>query len=136
MQSNDDFNDEIIKLSNMRLLKAKKDLESAKLLLDNGLVTQSINRSYYSIFHSVRALLAYDRFDSKKHSGIIAYFNQNYIKSGKIDKKYSEILMYAWSTRDKSDYDDFYNSTKDEAEIHIKNAEDFINRIKEYINLI
>ncbi|MDQ3019979.1 MAG: hypothetical protein M3R36_05330 [Bacteroidota bacterium] len=32
------------------------------------------------MFHSVRALFLFDKFDSKKHSGIISYFNKNYIK--------------------------------------------------------
>ena len=62
-------------LANYRLSKSKSDLNAAEILLKNKLYSQSINRSYYAIFHAVRALLAFDKFDSKKHSGIIAYFN-------------------------------------------------------------
>ena len=61
-------------LSEYRLSKAKQDLLAAKLLFDNNHFAQSLNRSYYAIFHAVRSLLAYDKFDSKKHSGIISYF--------------------------------------------------------------
>lgn len=46
------------------------------------------NRAYYSIFHAMRAILALDEVDFKKHSGVIAYFRENYIKnylSNKID---------------------------------------------------
>lgn len=54
-------------LSKYRLEKSKEDLLSSKLLFENGFYKQSVNRSYYSIFHATRALLALDKFDSKKH---------------------------------------------------------------------
>jgi HEPN domain. len=58
----DDF---IKELALYRIEKAKMDLEASKILLDNGLYSQSLNRSYYSIFHAVRAVLAFEQFDSK-----------------------------------------------------------------------
>lgn len=42
--------DKIKTLAMYRLEKAKEDLKSAKVNLDNGLFKASINRSYYSIF--------------------------------------------------------------------------------------
>ncbi len=71
-------------LSKYRFEKAKEDLLSAKINLDNGLIKASINRSYYAIYHSIRSVNALDGFDSKKHSGVIAYFNQHYIHTGKL----------------------------------------------------
>ena len=64
-------------LSKYRMEKAKEDLSAAELLLNNNHFAQSLNRSYYANFHAVRSLLAYDKFDSKTHSGIISYFNKN-----------------------------------------------------------
>jgi uncharacterized protein (UPF0332 family) len=116
-----------------RLEKSKKDLEGARVLFNNKLYTQSINRSYYSIFHCVRALLAFDKFDSKKHSGIIAYFNQNYVKTGLLDKKLSEILMSAEKIRMDSDYDDLFAATDEQAEKQISNAEFFIDTLSDFI---
>ena len=98
-----------------RLEKSKKDLEGARILFNNKLYAQSINRSYYAIFHCVRALLVFDKFDSKKHSGIIAYFNQNYVKTELLDKKLSEILMSAEKIRMDSDYDDLFTATDEQA---------------------
>lgn len=48
-------------LSNYRLEKAKDELDTADLTFRNSKFSQSINRSYYAMFHSVRALLALDR---------------------------------------------------------------------------
>ena len=101
-------------LSNYRIEKAQSDLSAAKLLYQNQLYTQSLNRSYYAIFHAVRALLAFDKFDSKKHSGIISYFNKSYVKAGFIGKEYSKILISAERIRTESDYDDLYTASKQE----------------------
>ena len=122
-----------VALSKYRLEKAEKNLFAARLLLDNKLLSESINRSYYCIFHAARGLIAYDKFDSKKHSTIIAYFNKNYIKTEKIEKEYSKILSKAFKIRTDSDYKDFYLVTKEETKEQVENAEKFVKRIKQYI---
>jgi uncharacterized protein (UPF0332 family) len=81
-------------------------------------------------------VLAFDQFDSKKHSGIIAYFNHNFISTGVFDKEYSKILMGAEKIRNKSDYNDFYIASKADAEQQVMNAEKFIKTMEEYINNI
>ena len=50
-------------LSKYRMEKAKEYLEASELMFKNGKFSQSLNRSYYAIFHAVRVLLAIDRFD-------------------------------------------------------------------------
>ena len=75
-----------------RLGSAKEKLESAKLLLDNGKLKDSIGRSYYAMFTSVRALLARDGVDFSKHAGVISYFQKEYIKTGVLEVKYSKFL--------------------------------------------
>lgn len=112
-------------LSKYRMEKAKEDLEAAELMLKNGKFSQSINRSYYTIFHAVRALLALDKFDSPKHSGIISYFNQNYIKTGKIEVEFSKMLTAAFKIRSDSDYKDFYGVAQEDAELQLENAKKF-----------
>ncbi|GBD88838.1 HEPN domain protein [bacterium BMS3Abin03] len=79
---------------------------AAKLLFDNNHFAQPLNRSYYAIFHAVRSLLAFDKFDSKKHSGIISYFINKYVRSGMIDENFSQMLTKAQRLRLDSDYDE------------------------------
>lgn len=79
-------------LMNYRLQSAKERLSSAKILLDSGNYKDSIGRSYYAMFTMVRVLLAKDGVDYSKHSGVISYFQQMYIKTAKLDKKYSKYL--------------------------------------------
>ena len=51
------------------------------------------NRSYYAVFAAMRAVLALQGFDSKKHSGIIAEFRREYIKSGLLPKELSQHVL-------------------------------------------
>jgi uncharacterized protein (UPF0332 family) len=127
------MDDMIIELSKYRLEKAENDIEASRILLENGLFAQALNRSYYAIFHAARAILAFEQFDSKKHSGVIAYFNKNFVSSGVFDKSYSKILMGAEIIRNKSDYNDFYIASKDDAEKQLYNAKIFIEAMSIYV---
>jgi uncharacterized protein (UPF0332 family) len=125
---------DIKELSKYRLEKAKIDLDTALLNFENGKFAQSINRSYYAMFHATRALLALDEFDSKRHSGIISYFTRNYTNVGKIDRKYGEMLINAEKFRLKSDYDDFFLAGKETARSQLNNAKEFVEMVEKYLN--
>lgn len=116
-----------------RLEQAAVCLSSAQLLLQAGDYKSAANRSYYTIFHCMRSLLALDRQDFKKHSGVISYFRQHYIKTGIFNKEYSRIITGAFDIRNTSDYDDFVLISKTEVEQQIANAQLFLNAVKNYL---
>lgn len=97
-------------LSKYRITKAEEVLADATFLLEQKSYASSVNRSYYAIFHALRAVTALDGFDSGKHSGIIAYINRMYVKEGIFPKELSKILDTAFRLREKADYDDFYGN--------------------------
>lgn len=70
-----------------RLEIAKERLHSSKILLDSGSYKDSIGRSYYTMITSVRVFLAIEGQDFSKHAGVIAYFQKEYIKTGKCMKE-------------------------------------------------
>lgn len=49
-----------------RYERASEELENACLLLETGKYKLALNRSYYSIFHAMRAVNVLDGFDSSK----------------------------------------------------------------------
>ena len=116
-----------------RLDNAKEKLESAKLLLDAGKYRDSIGRSYYAIFTAVRAVLANDKVDFSKHSGVIAYFQKEYIKTGIFDVKYSKYLQNAFQIRNSCDYDDFFIASQQDAEEQYNRAAEFYEGIQNYL---
>ena len=123
-----------IDLMRYRLDMAHERLESAKILLDNGKFKDSIGRSYYSIFTSVRALLAKDGIDFSKHTGVISYFQREYIKTGIFEIKYSKYISQAFQIRNNTDYADFYIVSKRDAAEQYDRAEEFYNAIEAYLN--
>jgi len=120
----------------LRLEQAHESLSSAELLLEAVAYKDAANRSYYSIFHAMRALLALDCFDSKKHSGIISEFRKRYIKTGLIPVENSSIIKSSFDVRNSSDYDDFYVISKSDVVQQISNASAFINAVEEYIKTL
>lgn len=120
-------------LSQYRLKKAAEELEIAKKLFADNYFAKSLNSSYYSMFHAIRALLAFEKVDSKKHVGLINFFNNLFIKTNKIQEKYFTFISKAFNIRMQSDYKDFYVATKQDAEKQIQNAEMFMEMVKDYL---
>jgi len=130
------MNNNSLQYSKYRLAKAKENLTSAAIDLANQQASAAINRAYYCIFHSIRAVLAIDGFDSKKHSGVIAYFREKYIKTNIFDKTYSAIIGDAFDMRNNSDYVDFFETTLDDAREQVENAKLFLSAIEAYLKNI
>lgn len=112
---------------------AKEKLKSAKILLDAGQYKDSIGRSYYALFSAVRAVLAKDQVDFSKHAGVIAYFQKNYIKTERFERKYSKYLTSAFQIRNSCDYDDFYIVSKANAEEQYRKVDEMIRVIIDYL---
>ena len=120
-------------LADVRLAQAKECLVAAQVNIDADSYKTSANRSYYAIFHAMRAILALDNFDSKKHSGIISTFRQQYIKTGKFEGRFSKIITGASLIRNKSDYDDFYIAEKSKISKQLEDAKEFLLAVEKYI---
>ena len=121
-------------LSKYRMAKAKEDLATARRTFDDGSYRASVNRSYYAIFHALRAITALDQFDSSKHSGIIAYINQHYVKTGIFDRTFSKYIDSAFRLREKADYEDFYVVAIEDARQQIEKAEELIGIAETYLS--
>ena len=120
-------------LSAHRFNRAKEELQTAELFLRNADFRSSINRSYYSIFHAIRAVNALDGFDSSKHSGVISHFNQEYVKTGLFEKEVSKIIRNASELREQADYEDFYEASQEEAADVFEQATRFISVVEVYL---
>ncbi len=116
-----------------RLERAAEDLETAKANYKEGHYRAANNRAYYSIFHSIRAALALENFDSPKHGGVIGEFRKRFIKEGLIPIEVSKMIGSAFTIRNASDYDDMFIASKDETAEQLSNAEYVYDVIKKYI---
>ena len=117
-----------------RIQRAQRELPDAELLLENGSFHSSINRSYYAIFHAVRAVNALDGFDSSKHSGVIAHFNHAHVANGDFPKETSKLIQTAFKLRSESDYDDFFQATQENASDALENAKLFVHSANRFLS--
>lgn len=116
-----------------RMQHAKEMLIASEENLKMKQYKTSLNRSYYAIFHAMRAANILEGYDSSKHSGVIAYFNKSFLKTQKMDRGLSRIIKEASFLREKSDYDDFYIAGREESEVQLENAKIFVNAVEKYI---
>ena len=124
---------ELSDLANARLLNAKDCLLQANALLNVEQYKGVANRAYYAVFHAMRAALALEGFDSKKHSGIIAKFREAYIKTNLFNVEIFEIISTLFRVRSASDYDDFYILSKEEAIKQLESAKMMVVEIESFI---
>lgn len=116
-----------------RLEQAKRELKDAKLLYNDNSYLSANNRAYYAIFHSIRAVLALEPIDFKKHKDVVAYFNKNYVNPEIFPRTLGKRIMQAKRIREDSDYDDEYMANKEATENQIETAEELINLVEKYI---
>lgn len=120
-------------LSRARLALAKERIGFAREILKLGDYKTVANRSYYAVFSAMRAVLALDGFDSKRHSGIIAEFRRRYLKTELLPKELSFTIDSLVEVRQGSDYDDFYLISKEEVTEQLVKAETFVAEVEAFL---
>lgn len=128
------YSEEVKSLAIYRLEQAKENLEEAEALFSINKFKGASNRAYYSIFHAIKAVLALEETDFKKHSSVMAYFNKEYVSKEIFSRELGKRVNEARLFREKSYYVDFYIVTKEECREQIDTAISMIEKTEEYIN--
>ena len=119
-----------IDLALYRIERAEGDLQAARNNLALADFYTAANRSYYAIFNAMRALLNLEGKDFKRHSGVIAEFRKDFIKTGVLPPDLSDIIRDSFKLRNSSDYDDFYIVSKETVRKQTENAACFVETVK------
>lgn len=116
------------------LKKSGERLDAARLLLEHEKFEDSINRAYYSMYHSARALLLLKGISPKTHKGLIGKFAREFVKTGGIDPKFSTMLSEAESLRESADYGIMTEIEPEEVEKIVGYAEEFLEMAREWVS--
>lgn len=128
------MNEEQLALIKYRLKEAEDSIEEARVLLREGMSLRAVmNRLYYAMFYAVLALLQEKQIGTSKHTGAISLFDREFIKSGIFGKELSKTLHRAFELRQKGDYMEEAEITKEDVDEIFPKAIDFVNKIKEYL---
>lgn len=120
---------EAVVLAKYRMERACETLEEAELLFERGKFNGTVNRAYYAAYYAAKAMLALRHLDSSRHSGVLALFGREFVKSGTIEPESGRLLHVLFDSRQEGDYKDFRVATRDEAYGAIQQSKDFVARI-------
>ena len=120
-------------LCKYRIEQAKESLKASQIMLENNMIKDAINRSYYAVFYALKAVLALEEKDFKRHKDVVAYFNKMYVATEKFPREFGRMIAKLQQLREKSDYDDFFIASKEEAQKQFDNAESIVAAIIEYM---
>ncbi len=91
------------------MVKAKRAISSAKILLDDGDIDGACNRAYYAMFDASHAALLVvgdpvNPANTKTHRGLISAFGQYLIKPGLLEVDLGRLLNQVEKIRLMADY--------------------------------
>ncbi|MCL2881697.1 MAG: HEPN domain-containing protein [Coriobacteriia bacterium] len=128
-----EYSQRSLELARYRIEKARSALEDARTLFAQTSYRGSNNRAYYAVFDGLRALLALEGVDYRKHSGVISHFQMHYVKTGVFSSELSRIVTSASLVRNASDYEDFFVASRQEAQAQIEGAAQLLDAIGAFI---
>lgn len=114
-----------------RLESAREMLWDAQLLSENGGSPVSIiNRAYYAIFYAALALLVTVDTEPNKHAGVLAKFDELFVRQGIFPKEMSKIIHHAFDMRQAGDYQKSRVITEEQAVDVLHSAEHFVKTLE------
>ena len=113
--------------------KAGRSLAAAELLLQQGYNDFAASRAYYAMFYAVQALLLTRNVRRTKHSGIIAAFNERFIRGGELPRNLFLFLRDAFEDRAEADYG-LAEVSREQAGTHISAGREFVEAIEHKIS--
>jgi uncharacterized protein (UPF0332 family) len=119
------------------MIKADRACVSARLLLSAGDIDGACNRAYYAMFDAARAALLAINTDgdsgvSRTHSGLIAAFGQQLVKTGKVSMELGKLLNRAHEVRLVADYKGDSVELEDAVQM-VGQAERFVTAMRERV---
>ena len=117
-----------------RMEQAHETLREAKILLDESALRGTINRAYYSMFYALLALLATKQLGTSKHSGAMALFDREFVKTKMFPRELSRSLHLAFDLRQRHDYGEMAQVNHQVAEQALAGAKNFVSAIESHLH--
>lgn len=110
--------------------KAKKWLKESHKTFKSEAFNSSVLASYMGMFHSARAILFLDGCREKSHACIARYLEEKYSKTGKLERKWIDLLDHHREIRHEDQYNLSFYTTQDEAKRALASSSGFLDRME------
>lgn len=115
--------------------KAERMLRAAEGAFKDGLIETAASRAYYAAFHAIQALLKSIDQTYSKHSGVIAAFHQEFVKTGIFPRRLGRALTRMAKHREIGDYSYILELDPDQVGEDIRNAKEILDSIRHYLKI-
>ena len=113
-----------------RLDQSHECVQEVDFLVQNGKYKTAVNRIYYGMFYSLLALGLKYGFETSKHLQLIGWFNNTFIRTGKLGKEIGQSINKSYSIRQESDYEPFIKYEKPQVTGLYEKMKDFIMAVE------
>ena len=114
--------------------QATEALEDGRYLLAAGRGARTaVNRAYYAAFYAVLALLQALGKTPRKHRGVLALFDMECVRTGRLPKELSAALHQLFDARQEDDYRRLDPVLPEEATEFIAVTEQFVQAIRDHL---
>ncbi len=120
----------------IRLERCKEDIETARLLIEQGKYRPAISQAYYAVFAIASAALLVFDIRRSKHSAVESAVHQYLVGSGLIEPEYGRIYSQAFKHRLDADYKDEAQFSEEQARQILDDAERFVARLEKYLQSV
>jgi len=116
-------------LIHYRISRARETIDEARVLLESNMTHGAANRIYYACFYVVTALLLSENLSSSRHSGVIALFNQHFVKTDRVSADWGKFYTRMFDNRIEGDY-------AERVEFNIQDIQQELSKAKEFFKII
>ena len=116
-----------------RMEQAHETLREAEILCNESALRGAVNRAYYAMFYALLALLATKQLGTSRHSGALALFDREFVKTGIFPRELSRSLHLAFDRRQRHDYGEMTDLDRQVVEETLIDAKTFVTAIETYL---
>ena len=127
------MSEERIQKIQLEIEAGNESLDAVKTLMEKGLYRSAISRTYYGLFHYIRALLYTQGLEPKSHEGLEHLFGLHFVKAGRVDSGSAKLLARLQKYREQSDYGLVTVFTKEDVGQELSEVERFVQSIQGYL---
>jgi uncharacterized protein (UPF0332 family) len=119
-------------LAQKELNEAVGDLQEAKDRLSNQRYKYATITAYYSMFHSVRAMVYFKGYREKSHYYLFVALEHLFVSSGAIQGSLAKLFLDAMALREEADYHGDFSDNG--AKFVISGAEEMLKVARKVVN--